>query len=156
MDVTTRDYSDSITILEVHGAIDGSSAPQLRDAITKVCTDGDLLLLDMQGVHFMSSAGLRVMLLLHRQLQQSDGRVVLVGLREPIYDAMEATGFLKYFETAEVSKKRKKYIRAFEGLKKEYSVFTHFYCGSYITEDDTKSLLDDLILFANSKFLKGK
>jgi hypothetical protein len=26
--------------------------------------------------------------------------VVLVGLLEPIYDAMEATGFLKYFETA--------------------------------------------------------
>jgi len=100
MEVTTQNYSDNITILEVHGAIDGGSAPQLRDAITQACAEDDLLLLDMQDVHFMSSAGLRVMLLLHRQLQQSDGRVVLVGLREPIYDAMEATGFLKYFETA--------------------------------------------------------
>ncbi|MEO1645191.1 MAG: hypothetical protein AAFR67_08390 [Chloroflexota bacterium] len=31
---------------------------------------------------------------------RDDGEVVLVGLREPIYDAMEATGFLKYFQTA--------------------------------------------------------
>lgn len=100
MDVTTHTYNDHITVLEVSGAIDGSSAPTLRDAIVQACAEDDLLILDMQNVHFMSSAGLRVMLLLHRQLQQADGRVVLVGLLDPIYDAMEATGFLKYFETA--------------------------------------------------------
>lgn len=100
MDVATRTYDEHISILEISGAIDGSSAPQLREAILEACNSGQLLLLNMQHVHFMSSAGLRVMLLLHRQLQQSDGRVILVGLLEPIYDAMEATGFLKYFETA--------------------------------------------------------
>lgn len=100
MDVATRAYDENIKILEISGAIDGSSAPKLRETILEACDSGQLLLLNMEGVHFMSSAGLRVMLLLHRQLQQSDGRVVLVGLLEPIYDAMEATGFLKYFETA--------------------------------------------------------
>ncbi len=100
MEIATHSYDDKITILEVTGAIDGSTAPQLRKAILEACASGQLLLLNMQQVHFMSSAGLRVMLLLHRQLQQSDGRVVLVGLLDPIYDAMEATGFLKYFETA--------------------------------------------------------
>jgi len=100
MDIATHAYNDQITVLEVSGAIDGSNAPKLREAILDACANGQLLLLNMQQVHFMSSAGLRVMLLLHRQLQQSDGRVVLVGLLDPIYDAMEATGFLKYFETA--------------------------------------------------------
>ncbi len=100
MDITSHAYNEQITLIEVTGAIDGSSAPQLRTAITEACATGQHLLLDMSQVHFMSSAGLRVMLLLHRQLQQSDARVVLVGMLEPIYDAMEATGFLKYFETA--------------------------------------------------------
>lgn len=100
MDITSHSYNDDIIILEVTGAIDGSSAPQLRTAITTACATEKNLLLDMSQVHFMSSAGLRVMLLLHRQLQQSDARVILVGMLEPIYDAMEATGFLKYFETA--------------------------------------------------------
>ncbi|MGB7342498.1 MAG: STAS domain-containing protein [Phototrophicaceae bacterium] len=100
MDITTHAFNDQITVIQVTGAIDGSTAPILREAILSACSTGQLLLLDMQHVHFMSSAGLRVMLLLHRKLEQSDGRVILIGLLEPIYDAMEATGFLKYFETA--------------------------------------------------------
>ena len=100
MNVATRAYDEKINILDVSGAIDGSSAPKLRESILEACESGQLLILNMARVDFMSSAGLRVMLLLHRQLQQNDGRVVLVGLLEPIYDAMEATGFLKYFETA--------------------------------------------------------
>lgn len=100
MEVTTRIEDEHYTVIEIEGAIDGSSAPILREAIAQVTQSGQQLLLDMEKVHFMSSAGLRVMLLLHRQLQQNKGRVVLVGMLEPIYDAMEATGFLKYFETA--------------------------------------------------------
>ncbi|MEM9953307.1 MAG: STAS domain-containing protein [Chloroflexota bacterium] len=100
MNITNHVYNEQIAVLEVVGAIDGSTASNLREAILSACENHALLLLDMKGVHFMSSAGLRVMLLLYRQLQQRDGRVVLVGLLEPIYDAMEATGFLKYFETA--------------------------------------------------------
>jgi anti-sigma B factor antagonist len=100
MEISTRTEDEGYTVIEINGAIDGSSAPILREAIEQVTQDSQELLLDMQNVHFMSSAGLRVMLLLHRHLQQNDGRVVLVGMLEPIYDAMEATGFLKYFETA--------------------------------------------------------
>lgn len=100
MNIQSQDYNQQITLLTLQGAIDGSSAPQLREAIMQACDNGKQLLLDMGDVHFMSSAGLRVMLLLHRQLQQRDGHVVLVGMPEPIYNAMEATGFLKYFETA--------------------------------------------------------
>jgi anti-sigma B factor antagonist len=92
--------SEQITIMQVTGAIDGSTSPQLREAIVDTVQPGRQILLDLHGVHFMSSAGLRVMLLLHRQLNQVDSRVVLVGLLDPIHDAMEATGFLKYFETA--------------------------------------------------------
>ena len=100
MNFQTRS-ENGVTILQISGAIDGSTAPELREKITEVMQVNPAhLLLDMNQVHFMSSAGLRVMLLLHRQLQQTNTRIVLVGMLEPIYDAMEATGFLKYFETA--------------------------------------------------------
>lgn len=100
MEINTHKENDTYIVIQISGAIDGSSAPELRDAIALASEESQQLLLDMQNVHFMSSAGLRVMLLLHRQLQQNDGRVILVGMLEPIFDAMEATGFLKYFETA--------------------------------------------------------
>ncbi|GAB5493602.1 MAG: hypothetical protein Phog2KO_38170 [Phototrophicaceae bacterium] len=100
MDITIYVYNEKIIIMEVIGGIDGSSASQLQDVITNACETEQHLLFDMSKVHFMTSAGLRVMLLLHRQLQQNDARVVLVGMLAPIHDVMDATGFLKHFDTA--------------------------------------------------------
>jgi anti-sigma B factor antagonist len=100
LEISTDTLENDVTLMRVSGAIDGGTASQLREAIVETTPPGCKMLLDMQKVDFMSSAGLRVMLLLHRQLQQGDSRVVLVGMQEPIYDAMEATGFLKYFQTA--------------------------------------------------------
>jgi anti-sigma B factor antagonist len=54
----------------------------------------------MTNVSYMSSAGLRVMLLLHRQIS-GKGKVVIVGLNEDIKSTMSATGFLKFFTTAD-------------------------------------------------------
>jgi len=99
MQVDTR-QQDDITVVSVSGAIDGSTADQLRATIINSVTPGCKLILEMHNVDFMSSAGLRVMLLLYRELQRETGQAVLVGLQQPIYDAMEATGFLKYFATA--------------------------------------------------------
>ena len=45
----------------------------------------------------MSSAGLRMMLLIYRQVIGGGGRVVLVGLSEDIKDTMSVTGFLDFF-----------------------------------------------------------
>jgi anti-sigma B factor antagonist len=49
----------------------------------------------------MSSAGLRVMLVLYRTISGNNGKVILSGLNESIQDAMSATGFLKFFTTVD-------------------------------------------------------
>jgi anti-sigma B factor antagonist len=51
----------------------------------------------MQEVAYMSSAGLRMMLLLYRHALGKDSRIALVGLSEEIRDTMSATGFLDFF-----------------------------------------------------------
>lgn len=45
----------------------------------------------------MSSAGLRVLLLLYRQVASHKGQIILVGLSPAILDTMSVTGFLKFF-----------------------------------------------------------
>jgi len=55
----------------------------------------------MTAVSYLSSAGLRMLLLLYRQTQARRSRIALVGLSEEIRDTMSATGFLDYFVTAE-------------------------------------------------------
>jgi anti-sigma B factor antagonist len=100
MEVNTYTQGD-VTILEVTGDVDGSTAPTLQEHVLAVAQPGCRLLLNMERIDFMSSAGLRIMLLLHRRISGGIGKVVLVGLSESIRDTMTATGFLKFFATAD-------------------------------------------------------
>jgi anti-sigma B factor antagonist len=99
MDVQVKTYGDA-TLVEAAGDVDGSTAPTLQEQVLAVAQPGCRLLLDLSQVGYMSSAGLRVMLLLHRQVS-GKGKVVLVGLNDEIKSTMSATGFLKFFTTAD-------------------------------------------------------
>jgi anti-sigma B factor antagonist len=59
------------------------------------------IILEMTQVPYMSSAGLRVLLAVYRQMTAQNGQVVLVGLVEEIKDTMSVTGFLDFFTTAD-------------------------------------------------------
>lgn len=89
-----------VTILSVSGRVDANTSQELQDVVLDTAHKNHKLLLDLSKVDYMSSAGLRVMLLLHREIQDNDGRVILVGLQDRIRDAMEMTGFLKHFAVA--------------------------------------------------------
>jgi anti-sigma B factor antagonist len=88
-------------LIVVSGDVDGATAPELQAAVLGAAGPGCRLLLDMAEVSYMSSAGLRVMLLLYRQISANSGKVVLVGLPEDVQDTMSATGFLKFFVIAD-------------------------------------------------------
>jgi anti-anti-sigma factor len=99
MEITTRE-AGSIPVATISGDIDGTTAPQAQAELRALLGKNPLLVLDMTGVGFMSSAGLRVMLLIYRQAVARDGRIVLVGLSEEIKDTMSMTGFLAFFTLA--------------------------------------------------------
>ena len=99
MEITTREEG-LFTIATVAGDIDGKSAAQAQAALLSLLDNQPVLVLDVTNVGFMSSAGLRVMLLLYRQASARKGRVVLVGLSDEIKDTMAMTGFLSFFTVA--------------------------------------------------------
>jgi anti-sigma B factor antagonist len=89
----------NITVATLAGDIDGRTAPEAQAKIGPKITEGVRLMLDLSGVPYMSSAGLRMLLLVYRQIAAKKGCVVLVGLNDEISDTMEATGFLEHFKT---------------------------------------------------------
>ena len=99
MDVQVQTLNDGLTVIAPSGDIDGSTAPAFQEQVVAAARPNSRLLLDMSGVDFMSSAGLRVLLILYRQISANGSRVVISGLNEPIEEAMSATGFLKFFTT---------------------------------------------------------
>lgn len=100
MEITIRKEA-SATIVVVNGEIDGRTAPQAQEKIMPVVQEATALVLDLTGVTFLSSAGLRMLLLLYRQATARNAKVVLVGLSTEIKDTMSMTGFLGFFEVAD-------------------------------------------------------
>ncbi len=100
MKIDTENVGD-VSVVTVQGSIDGNTAPQAQEAILPLVHDGCRLVVDMSGVDYMSSAGLRMMLLLYRRVAGSSGQIILSGLSEEIRDTMALTGFLDFFDTSE-------------------------------------------------------
>jgi anti-sigma B factor antagonist len=92
---------DQIRVIRLEGQIDSRNAPLVQEKILPDVEPGSRLLLDMGGVNYMSSAGLRMLLLLTRQVTATDSKLVLVGLSEELADTMAITGFLPFFEAYE-------------------------------------------------------
>ena len=98
MEVAIKEI-ENITVVEIVGDVDGKSAPEAQKQILPLIVPGGRILLDMTGVPYMSSAGLRMLLSAYRQATASKGYLVLVGLADEVRDTMSATGFLSYFIT---------------------------------------------------------
>lgn len=96
MEIELREEGD-VTVATLFGELDGRSAPAVQEKLSSLPQPDARLLLDMSGVNYISSAGLRALLMLYRQINGNNGRVVLVGLPESIEDMMAVTGFLDFF-----------------------------------------------------------
>jgi anti-sigma B factor antagonist len=93
---------ENIQVVTMVGEIDGSTAPRAQEQILALAGTGTVgtggkVILDMTGVTYMSSAGLRMLLLAYRTISGKGGKIVLVGLSSDLQDTMSATGFLDFF-----------------------------------------------------------
>ena len=96
----TTEVQDGVYVVSVQGEIDGSTAPELQDAVMPLLVQDSRVVLELSSVSFMSSAGLRAMLMFYRHTTEANSKLVLVGVSHEIQEAMKATGFLKYFTRA--------------------------------------------------------
>ncbi len=92
---------DSVKVVELIGDIDTKTAPSLTEKVLVLVEPGSKLIIDMNQVDYMSSAGLRMLLSLYRNATAKDGKLALVGLSEDLKDTMSVTGFLDFFTTFE-------------------------------------------------------
>jgi len=88
---------DGMVLIAITGDIDGSTAQELQDYVTPSIKTNCRILFEVSNVAYMSSAGLRVLLVIYRQINEVKGGVVLMSVSPDIQEAMNATGFLKHF-----------------------------------------------------------
>ena len=97
LDITTAKSQDKL-IIALEGRIDANSAKELEQRAISLIDGGETaLVLDFSSVTFISSAGLRVILLIAKKLETVQGKVKLCGLNATLRDVFEISGFSKLF-----------------------------------------------------------
>ena len=85
-------------MLNVKGDVDIYTAPRLRERIIQLADDGmRRILVDLQGVEFMDSTGLSVLVAGLKRLKENDGVLALVVTREPVLRILSITGLDRVF-----------------------------------------------------------
>ena len=79
------------TVIEVVGRLDTTSAPALEKAINEDIGDAKNLVLDLKGVQYISSAGLRVLLGAQKKMQKI-GSMKVTNVCEAVMEVLEMTG----------------------------------------------------------------
>jgi len=89
---------DGVVAVVPAGRIDTTTAPMLEGHLNALLAGGARrIVVDLSGVDYISSAGLRVMLLLARRIQEGQGRLALCTLAEPVRQVFQLAGFLPLF-----------------------------------------------------------
>lgn len=85
----------------VSGDIDLTSAPRLDDEVTGLIEDSvNSLTIELTGVSFMDSTGLRVLLKASKLLESAGGALVLRGPSAAVRRLLEVSGLDSHFEIA--------------------------------------------------------
>jgi anti-anti-sigma factor len=87
-----------IHIVAPMGRIDTTTSGGLDDALRRLVDDGvRRILVDFAEVDYISSAGLRVFLVLAKRMKDEQGQLVLCGLPQPVRQVFHLAGFMPLF-----------------------------------------------------------
>ena len=80
------------TMIELAGRLDTTTAPALDKTINEDIADTKNLVLDLKGLEYISSAGLRVLLGAQKKMQKV-GSMRVTNVCEEVMEVFEMTGF---------------------------------------------------------------
>ena len=95
----TLQHLESTVVLHAVGAVDSNTAPQLQEPLLRAAeSPGGAVDLDLSEVSYMSSAGLRVLLLAAKALQKRGERLRLLNVPPHIHNVLNLTGFTTFID----------------------------------------------------------
>lgn len=98
----TREKNGEILLVTSAGQINSANAAEFESCLLEWVEEGEYKwVLDMSGVEYISSAGLRVVLLLAKRLKQKGGHLVLCALQPHVLEVFDISGFLSILDVAD-------------------------------------------------------
>ncbi len=86
--------AEDICVVRPEGRLDGASAPAFETELIGTIDKGTRkLLLDFSKLQYISSAGLRIVLIAAKRMKAGGGRLALCSLNRQINEVFEISGF---------------------------------------------------------------
>lgn len=91
MEIAHR-IEDEITVVSLRGRFDAPSAPDAEAVFKRLMQDSvSRVVVDFSGVEYISSGGLRVIIMLAKALEKTNGQMVLSGMNPFVSEVFEIT-----------------------------------------------------------------
>jgi len=93
IDISEDRRTDAV-VLALSGKLDATTAKTFEDKILAEIDSGDRrFVIDLSHLEYVSSSGLRVLLLAAKRLHSTDGKIVLCSLKEHVRQVFDLAGF---------------------------------------------------------------
>ena len=87
-----RNVDGAKTQLKISGRLDTSTAPELETTIDACISGVEELIIDFEGLEYVSSAGLRV-ILKTQKVMNKQGSMKIINVNDTIMEVFDITGF---------------------------------------------------------------
>ena len=93
MIITTKDVNE-IKVVEFDGELDTTASPEAESQLNQLREQGvRKILVDLEKMDFISSAGLRVLLATAQELKKAGGELRVCNLNEIVQEVFDISGF---------------------------------------------------------------
>ena len=90
----SRDIEDGVAVFRLEGPLDSTTSGQLQSVIMPAAEAAPhRLVIDFARVGYVSSAGLRVVLMAAKQARAAGGEIAIFGLTNPVREMFDISGF---------------------------------------------------------------
>ena len=93
LNTTKRQEGDAL-VVTLSGRLDTNTAPVFQSELEPMLGGVSGLTLDCEGLDYISSAGLRVLLTFEQEMEEQGKQMKLIRVNDMIRDVFDVTGFL--------------------------------------------------------------
>jgi anti-anti-sigma factor len=90
----TEETRGRVVVVTARGRLDASTSPAFGARLEKLAAASEpRLVVDFSGVDFVSSAGLRAVLMVIKRVRAGNGRLALCAVQVPVREILDIAGF---------------------------------------------------------------
>lgn len=93
---------EGVMVLRLEGKLDTQCSPEVEEHLTRLINAGEMwILVNLEKIDYISSSGLRVLLVAAKQLKAAGGQLRICCVNDFVKEVFEISGFATIIRTLE-------------------------------------------------------